>query len=152
MTTFLYKIARSGPAGTTTEVPSFEPEVTKESLVDLVLQVVAQADWTQPGVDGRLGRNRTPRGEVLLATLTYCYASGLYNSGHIESAILRNKNNAGLLDRMPLNRRSFSQFRRYHRDLLKACLTQVLSRMGHADQADHRIDRAVESDFIECDE
>lgn len=149
MTTFLHRIARTGPAAPAAKMPGPEPVVTKDALVDVVLQAVANVDWTQPGVDGRLGRTRTARAEVLLATLTYCYASGLYNSGNIEAAILRNRHNTELLNRMPLDRRSFSRFRRFHRDLLTDCLTEVL---GRGDEAARRIERAIETDFIETEE
>ena len=171
MTTFLHKIARATPRA---HSPVQETELSKEALVDIVLEVVASADWSQPEADGRLGRFKTPPGEVLLATLTYCYAWGIYSSSKIESAILGNRQNFDLLDRIPLERRSFSQFRRHNRDLVKFCLTQVLGRIGTEDgsrqdsrssslpsdfefarfghEAAHRIDKALECDFLESDE
>lgn len=161
MTTFLHKIARETP---TTVVSVPQTGIGKELLVEIVLDVVAKADWTQPGVDGRLGRSRTTRGEVLLATLTYCYAWGIYSSGKIQAAVYGNRQNFDLLDRMPLERTAFAQFRRYNRDLIKVCLTQVLGRIetGGAErggwigeyaaaEAERRIQKAVESDFMETD-
>lgn len=151
MTVFLQKVARTAPAAARA-IPACESARRTDSLVDLVLEVVAQADWGRPDVDGRVGRKSTPRGEVLLATLTYCYALGFYSSTQIELAILRNPNNTELPDRVPLDRRSFAQFRRHNRDLLKACLTEVLGRMGKAEEAEQRIECAVESDFFDREE
>jgi hypothetical protein len=160
MTTFLHKVAGG------TRVAPVTPQhtaITKETLVDLVLDVVARADWSHPGSGARPGRNKTERGEVLLATLTYCYAWGLYSSGEIEAAILRNRNNSELLDRYPLDRKSFMQFRRYNRDLITSCLTQVLGALNtwrdefhespiHMQDAEQRIERAVVCDSMDCDE
>jgi hypothetical protein len=161
MTTFLHKIARETP---TAVVSAPHTETSKETLVEIVLDVVAKADWSQPGVDGRLGRSKTARGEVLLATLTYCYAWGIYSSGKIEATVYGKRQNFDLLDRMPLERRAFAQFRRYNRDLIKVCLTQVLGRIETggperggwiaeyaAGEAERRIQKAVESDFLETD-
>ena len=133
--------------------------ITKEILVDMVMDVVTQTNWTQPGPDGRLGRSKTARGEVLLATLTYCYAWGIYSSREIEGAILRNRQNVDLLDCFPLDRKAFMQFRRYNRDLVKSCLTQVLGRISTGRyatamdmcDAEQRISRAAECDCIEAD-
>jgi hypothetical protein len=157
MTTFLHKVA-----GGTRSAREATPQtaISKEGLVELVLDVVAQAKWTQPGVDGRTGRNKTERGEVLLATLTYCYAWGIYSSGEIEAAILRHRYHSDLLDRYPLDRNVFMQFRRYNRDLIKSCLTQVLGVLNtgrvatymDAHDAEQRIERAVACDCMEGDE
>lgn len=134
--------------------------VTKETLVEMVLDVVARANWAQPSAEGRLERNKTPRGEVLLATLTYCYAWGIYSSREIEGAILRNRQNAELLDCFPLDRKTFAQFRRHNRDLVKSCLIQVLGRINTGRfptamdfcDAEQRISRAAECDCIESEE
>jgi len=134
--------------------------ITNELLVNMVMDVVAEINWMQPGPDGRLGRSKSARGEVLLATLTYCYAWGIYSSNEIEAAILRNRQNADLLDCFPLDRKAFMQFRRYNRDLVKSCLTQVLGRINTGRyatamdmcDAEQRISRATECDSIEADE
>jgi len=157
MTTFLHKVAREPKLATLSTDPA---PIAKETLVDTVLDIVAQTNWAQPNVDGRLGRSKTPRGEVLLATLTYCYAWGIYSSREIEGAILRNRQNADLLDCFPLDRKAFAQFRRYNRDLVKSCLTQVLGRLSTGRfatamdmcDAEQRISRAAECDCIESDE
>ena len=156
MTTFLHKVAREPRLA---QIATDQAPLTKEALVDMVLEVVAGADWTQPGVDGRPGRSKTARGKVLLATLTYCYAWGIYSSGEIEGAILRNRQNAELLDCLPLDRKSVVQFRRYNRDLIKSCLTQVLGRMNSGRfasamdlcDAEQRISRAAECDCMDSD-
>ena len=157
MTTFLHKVSREPRLAH----PSADAaSVTKEALVNMVLDVVAQANWTQPNGEGRLGRSKTPRGEVLLATLTYCYAWGIYSSREIEGAILRNRQNADLLDCFPLDWKAFAQFRRHNRDLVKSCLIQILGRlntdrfptaMDFCD-AEQRISRAAECDCIESAE
>ena len=151
MTTFLHKVAREPRlAQKTTDAP-----LTKEALVEIVLEVVAEADWSRPD----MGRIPTPRGKVLLATLTYCYAWGIYNSYEIEGALHRNRQNADLLDAFPLDRKAFMQFRRYNRDLIKSCLTQVLGRMNTGRfatamdlcDAEQRISRAAECDCMDSD-
>ena len=156
MTTFLHMVAREPRfADSSTEAAP----ITNEILVDMVIDVVAQANWTQPGPDGRLGRSKTDRSEVLLATLTYCYAWGIYSSREIEGAILCNRQNADLLDCFPLDRKAFMQFRRHNRDLVKSCLTQVLGRITNGRyatatdlcDAEQRISRAAECDCIEAD-
>jgi hypothetical protein len=153
MTTLLHKVAR-GTQRTIIPVP--EAPSAKELLVDIVLAVTANVDWTQPGFEGRLGRTPTRRGEVMLATLTYCYALGMFSSAHIETEIYRNRNNAELLAQMNLDRRSLAQFRRYNRDLIKICLTQVLGRLNTsispAEEAERRIDNAVTHDFLESEQ
>ena len=140
MTTFLHKVARETRGAESTAL-------TNESLVDMVLGVVAEVDWA------RSGRIRTVRGETLLATLTYCYAWGIYNSGEIEAAIVRNRQSWDLLNRMPLDRRSFAQYRRHNRDLITSCLAQVLERMNSNRvaefEAERRIQHAVECDFLD---
>jgi hypothetical protein len=156
MTTFLHKVAREPRIA---DSSSDVAPITNEILVDMVMDVVAQANWTQPGPDGRLGRSKTARGEVLLATLTYCYAWGIYSSREIEGTILGNRQNADLLDCFPLDRKAFMQFRRYNRDLVKSCLTQVLGRISTGRyatamdmcDAEQRIARAAECDCIEAD-
>jgi hypothetical protein len=157
MTTFLHQVSREPrlPHPSTDAAP-----VTKEALVEIVLDVVAVANWAQPSVEGRLGRSRTTRGEVLLATLTYCYARGIYSSREIEGAILRNRQNADLLDCFPLDRKALAQFRRHNRDLVKSCLIQVLGCMNPGRfptamdfcDAEQRIARAAECDCIESEE
>lgn len=153
MTIFIEKVTR-GTARTT--IPVSRPTDAREALVETVLAAVANTDWSQPGFQGRLGRTRTPRGEVMLATLTYCYALKMYSSAHIESEIHRNRKNAELLDRMPLDRRLLAQFRRYNRDLIKVCLTQVLGELGGSfapdQEAEDRIENAVACDFLESGE
>jgi len=153
MTIFIEKVAR-GTARTTT--PVSQAKGARETLVETVMAAVANADWSQPGFQGRLDRSRTPRGEVMLATLTYCYALKMYSSALIETEIHRNRKNAELLARMPVDRRGLSQFRRYNRDLIKVCLTQVLGELGGSflpeQEAEDRIENAVASDFLEFDE
>ena len=157
MTTFLHKVARESRLA---QLSTGYAPLTRETLVDMVLDVVANADWAQPDVDGRVGRSKSMRGEVLLATLTYCYAWGIYSSREIEGAILRNRANADLLNCFPLDRKAFMQFRRYNRDLVKSCLTQVLGRMNTGRfhtaidvcDAEQRISIATECDCMESDE
>jgi hypothetical protein len=157
MTTFLHKVAREPRLA---QVSTSNAPLTKETLVDVVLNVVAGADWSQPGFEGRVGRAKTVRGEVLLATLTYCYAWGIYSSDEIAAAILRNRQNFELLNHFPLDRKSFAQFRRYNRDLIQSCLAKVLGQMTSprsasvvaACEAEERIARAVECDCIEAAE
>jgi hypothetical protein len=165
MTTFLHKISRP-----TTMAPVPVPQATRgnEALVDIVLAVTANANWSQPGIDGRLGRSKTPKGEVILATLTYCYALGIYSSERIEAAIYKNRNNWELLDRLPLDRTALARFRKNNRDLVQACLTQVLGQMASCrmedltppaitcldlcQEAERRINSAVTCDFLETEE
>jgi hypothetical protein len=157
MTTFLHKVAREPRLS---QISTSETPLTKETLVDMVLSIVAAADWNQPDFDGRLGRVKSVRGEVLLATLTYCYAWGIYSSDEIAAAIFRNRQNSELLDRFALDRKSFVQFRRHNRELLKSCLMRVLGEMTstrlathlEACEAEERISRAAECDCMEFDE
>ena len=86
MTTFIHKVAREPRLS---QISTSGTPLTKETLVDMVLSIVAAADWNQPDCDGRLGRVKSVRGEVLLATLTYCYAWGIYSSNEIAAAIFR---------------------------------------------------------------
>ncbi|HKQ40551.1 MAG TPA: hypothetical protein VJ063_20950 [Verrucomicrobiae bacterium] len=156
MTTFLQMVAREPRFA---NLSTDSAPITNEILVTMVMDVVGQANWAQPNVDGRLGRSKTARGEVLLATLTYCYAWGIYSSREIEGAILRNRKNADLLDCFPIDRKAFMQFRRHNRDLVKSCLTQVLGRLNTGRyatamdlcDAEQRIARAAECDCIEAD-
>lgn len=156
MTTFLQMVAREPRFANLSTDPA---PITNEILVEMVMDVVGQANWAQPNAEGRMGRSKTARGEVLLATLTYCYAWGIYSSREIEGAILRNRQNADLLDCFPLDRKAFMQFRRHNRDLVKSCLTQVLGRINTGRfatamdlcDAEQRIARAAECDCIEAD-
>ena len=158
MTTFLHKVARET---TRTRIAVAKPKQANEILVDLVLAATASADWSQPGFQGRLDRCRSTRGEVLLATLTYCYALGMYSSSHIEFEIYRNRNNAQLVAQVNLDRRSLARFRKYNRDLIKVCLMQVLAQMvpfstvrteDLAQEAEDRIEHAAACDFLDFED
>jgi hypothetical protein len=153
MTTFIDKVGRTTAR---TTIPFSQPKGAKETLVEIVLTAVADVDWGQPGFQGRLDRMRTARGEAMLATLTYCYALKMYSSALIETEIHQNRKNVELLDRINIDRRLLAQFRRYNRDLIKVCLTQVLGELGGPFvpevEAEDRIENAVACDFLEDEE
>lgn len=66
----------------------------------------------------------------LLATLTYCYAVGIYSSEDVESACRRNPRVKSLTHNMDLDCQTIRRFRRRHRAWIETCLARVLSTVG----------------------
>lgn len=114
----------------------------RRAVAELVLQTVRTIDWTQPGADERLARGRTAGGEVILAILTHCYAIGIYRSQEIEQRILRRKAGRDLFLCVPLDWKTFAQFRRHNRALVKQCLMNVLQQSFRVRWNNNAIKRA----------
>ena len=142
--------------------------IDRTEMAARVQSIVNQVDWSQTGPDGRTGRVRTVRGEIMLAVLTYCYALGLHRAMDIESALATGQVNVGAVEGAPVDRHALIRFRRHHRDLLTQCLSEILiqldnspaPRLSHDSAtialaraaAETRIDRAIEWDCIDRDE
>ena len=74
-----------------------------------------------------------------------------YGSGKIQAAISGKRRNSEML--MDMDRKSFARFRRHNRDLIKTCLTRVLSGSERAEEeAEQRINTAIECDFLDTEE
>ncbi len=144
------------------------PGIDRSEMAALVQSVVAEVDWNRPGPDGREGRVRTVRCQIMLALLTYCYALGMYRATDIEIALLTGQVNVGAVEGAPLDRHTLISFRRNHRDLLAECLEKILQQLDGAptprsmtdsaagslmrSAAETRIDRAIEWDCMDRDQ
>lgn len=142
--------------------------IDRAEMAALVQSVVADVDWSRPGPDGRDGRVRTVRCQIMLAVLTYCYALGIYRAVDIETALVTGQVNVGAVEGAPVDRRSLINFRRNHRDLLAECLEKVLLQLDGTPAPRHipdfaagslvlsvaqsRIDRAIEWDCMDRDQ
>ena len=164
MTAVIYRGDRSGTGFFHRTVQYW---LDKTEVAELVQAAVGSADWSRPNSEGRSGRERTVRTELMLAVLTYCYALGMSRATEIEAAIASGLVKIGVVDGAPLDRFALIHFRRHHRDLLSDCLTYVLERLlatpsGRGDavavvseraaaQARERIERAIEQDCLDRD-
>jgi hypothetical protein len=164
MTAVIYRGDRSGTGFFHRTVQYW---LDKTEVAELVQTAVGTADWSRPNQEGRGGRVRTARTEIMLAVLTYCYSLGMSRATEIEAAIASGIVKIGVVDGAPLDRFALIHFRRHHRDLLTDCLTQVLERLQAspsgrgeaapgateraAAQARDRIDRAIEHDCLDRD-
>lgn len=142
--------------------------IDRLEMVALVQSVVADVNWSRPGPDGREGRVKTVRCEIMLALLTYCYAQGIYRAADIEAALITGQVNVGAVEGSPVDRHSLVIFRRNHRDLIAECLERVLVQMDGTPPPRHmpgsgtdsvapsraqaRIDRAIEWDCMDRDQ
>lgn len=147
---------------------TLRPCIDRSEMAALVQSVVADVNWSRPGPDGREGRVKTVRCEIMLALLTYCYALGIYRAADIEAALITGQVNVGAVEGSPVDRHSLVIFRRNHRDLIAECLERVLLRLdgtptprhlpnSAADsvvlsRAQSRIDRAIEWDCMDRDQ
>jgi hypothetical protein len=164
MTAVIYRGDRSGTGFFHRTVQYW---LDKTEVAVLVQEAVGSADWSRPNAEGRDGRVRTVRTEIMLAVLTYCYALGMSRATEIEAAIASGIVKIGVVDGAPLDRFALIHFRRHNRDLLTECLTKVLERLQAlpagrgeavavaseraAAQARDRIDRAIEADCLDRD-
>ena len=144
------------------------PLIDRSEMAALVQSVVAEVDWNRPGPDGREGRVKTVRCEIMLAVLTYCYALGIYCATDIETALVTGQVKVGAVEGAPLDRHTLISFRRHHRDLLAECLEKVLLQLDGTPAprsmtesaagsparsvAQSRIDRAIEWDCMDRDQ
>ena len=144
------------------------PLIDRSEMAALVQSVVAEVDWNRPGPDGREGRIKTVRCEIMLGVLTYCYALGIYRAIDIETALGMGQVKVGAVEGAPLDRHTLISFRRHHRDLLAECLEKVLLQLDGSPAprsmtdsaagslarsvAQSRIDRAIEWDCMDRDQ
>jgi transposase len=89
---------------------------------------------------------------LLLATLTYCYAVGIYCSEDVESACRSNPRVKLLAHDMDLDSQTIRRFRRRHRDWIETCLTRVLTGVSAggnllASSAREKLDLAIMMDM-----
>ena len=142
--------------------------IDRSEMAALVQSVVADMNWSRPGPDGREGRIKTVRCEIMLALLTYCYALGIYRAADIETALITGQVNVGVVEGSPVDRHSLVIFRRNHRDLIAECLERVLLQLDGTPTPRHmpnfaadsvvlslaqsRIDRAIEWDCMDRDQ
>ncbi|HUL51428.1 MAG TPA: hypothetical protein VLU94_02465 [Candidatus Nitrosotalea sp.] len=100
--------------------------IDKYALVRLVLAAVQSPRLS--AVDPVSDRGDSFRPHLLLSLLTYCYATGVYGSSDIQ---FRSSHDAMVrhlcAERYP-EARLLRNFRRWHRQILKTCLTEVLYR------------------------
>ena len=97
-------------------------EALNEKLTRLVLRAVAK-------LGGSHGEQSAATAEVMLAVLTYCYASGLYSSRDIAESIWAQQVGRKFLNHVPLDWIALKQFRRHNRDLIRLCLAAVLAEL-----------------------
>lgn len=104
-------------------------------------------------------QNLEELGQVLLGILTYSYAIGMFLSDEIEAALTRSGQEVILGGEVRSSSRSIRQFRRYHREIVEACMFAVLSAAARSapggtaiatetlrDEARRRLLRAVQYD------
>ena len=96
----------------------------------LALEATRAVDWTQPGVDGRVGRQRTRRTEIMLFLLTHAYAQEIFGSREIIDSIYSERIGAGVIEDAGVDIRSLMHFRRNNRDLIEQCVAQALLSVG----------------------
>lgn len=164
MTAVIYRGDRSGTGFFHRTVQYW---VDKTEVAACVQEAVTMADWSRCNSEGRLGRVRTLRTEIMLAVLTYCYALGMLRMTDIETAIASGFVKIGVVEGAPLDQFALIRFRRHNRDLIAQCLAHVLERLQAAPGArgesgvlsperatvlaGERIERAIEQDCLDRD-
>ncbi len=94
-----------------------------KTLLDLALDAVATVQSEDPISTGSVPAG-LPR--VLLTLLTYCYASGLYQSDDIERQILTDADLRYLSANFPVSADELRRLRRAHRGALQRSLERLL--------------------------
>ena len=152
-------LAQTQGSGFHREVPT-PPESCewpgKTGLVSLVLSAVEAVDW--PGKEKNFAYQGGPsfQSGVLMALLTYCYATGICSSRDIEASFREDETIRHLsADAFP-DWKTLRRFRKLHREPLKQCLLKVfqqslLIRFGDSEMdwapADHAVAQALDRWF-----
>ena len=98
----------------------------RRQLMCLALRAAAEAGSTHFGADDFVMEGERHRPQVLLALLSYSYATGRFASSLIEQAIREDEKTRYLAANSQLNGELLRCFRRQHRPALKECLRTLI--------------------------
>jgi hypothetical protein len=104
----------------------------KGALVSLILDVVSSVDRPPAPTDEATRPEREPQPRWLLTVLTYCYATGLYESADVERATTADPVVSYLCAGTRPARNDIRRFRRQHRELVAVCLARTLALASHS--------------------
>ena len=101
----------------------------RQQLMGLALQAAAEAGSTHFGAGDFIMAGERYRPQVLLALLSYSYATGRFASSLIEQAIREDEKMRYLAANSRLDGALLRCFRRRHRPALKECLLNLIRRV-----------------------
>ena len=100
--------------------------MSNRDLVSLILDVVQTIESPKLDPNPAVDFNGILRPRMMVTVLSYCYATGMYSSQEIESAIVKNETVRYLCARTYPTWQDLLRFRRQHKELIHEALSKVL--------------------------